>query len=216
MRSPFLSVLGLVFVLITGLALPSALAAGKKAAEKKAPSPPEKLEPCRAATPPEKLNPGRAGTALDAAVAAGNETRQKKPPTPPQKLVPGRAGTALDPAVATRKKKSSSRTVDLEPAQAITRRIWKDARFVFEGKTGDVVSLKVTGKTPGIDPHVTLLDPAHGKEAFDDDSGGHGNSLIKNHPLKRTGPYTVVVGLAGSDEGEVEILFEKAKPNGGS
>lgn len=123
------------------------------------------------------------------------------------------AGLALPSAEAAKKKaKPPSPTEELESGQAITRKIWKDTRFVFDGKAGEVVTLKVTGKTPGIDPHVTLLDPMRVKEAFDDDSGGHGNSLIKNHTLKRNGRYTVVVGVAESQEGDVEILFEKANP----
>ncbi len=74
-----------------------------------------------------------------------------------------------------------------------------------------MVTLRVTGKTPGLDPHVALFDPDYDKEAFDDDSGGHGNSLLKNHTLKRNGRYTVVVGVAENDEGKVEILLKKTK-----
>ena len=140
MRKPSLSILGLVLVLIACLALPSALASGKKHHFKKRPNLP----------------------------------------------------------------------VNLEPGQALTHKIWADVRFVFEGKAGEVVTLKVTGKAPGVDPHVTLLDPESKREAFDDDSGGHGNSLIKDHTLKQSGRYTAVVGVAGSDEGEVEVLLEKA------
>jgi len=102
----------------------------------------------------------------------------------------------------------------LLPGQPITQWIWKEMHLLFDGKVGEVVTLKVTGKTPGIDPHVALLDPDDDKEAFDDDSGGHGNSLISNHTLKQSGRYTVIVELAGSDGGYVEILLKKAKPPG--
>lgn len=101
---------------------------------------------------------------------------------------------------------------EIKPGQAITQAIWKDTRFVFAGKAGEVVTLKVTGKDSGLDPHVALLNPKGDKEASDDDSGGHGNSLIKNHPLIRTGRYTVVVGLAEGQEGEIEILLKKTTP----
>jgi len=141
--------------------------------------------------------------AVHAATAVGTPPPPPPPPpSPPEEL-----------------KAYSSGPVDgsdahLKPGQAITRKIWKDTRFVFEGRAGEVVTLKVTGKTPGIDPHITLLNPLLVKEAFDDDSGGHGNSLIKNHALKRNGRYTVVVGIADSHGGDVEILFEKAEPPG--
>jgi len=75
-----------------------------------------------------------------------------------------------------------------------------------------VITLRATGKSLGLDPHVTLIDPNKKREASDDDSGGHGNSLIKNHALKRSGQYTVAVGLAESKEGDVEISPEKAPP----
>lgn len=159
MLNPFLSVLGLVPILIASPAFPSAAAC-------------KSVTPCQVSSSP-------------------TETLK---------------------ATGKKHHKNSNPTEDLEPGQAITRRIWKDTRFVFEGKAGEVVTLKVTAKTPGIDPHVTLLDPDHIKEAFDDDSGGHGNSLIQDHALKQSGRYTVVVGLAGSDAGEVEILLEKAEP----
>jgi hypothetical protein len=104
------------------------------------------------------------------------------PPSPPEKLTPGRA---------------------------MTRKIWEDTRFVFDGKAGEVVTLKVTSKTPGLDLHVELLNPVEDTEAFDDDSGGHGNSLIKDHALEMDGRYTAVVGVAESNEGKMEILLKK-------
>jgi hypothetical protein len=100
----------------------------------------------------------------------------------------------------------------LTPDRAVTRAIWKnDLLFFFEGKAGEVITVRVTSKTRGLDPHVALLDPEAKKEATDDDSGGQGNSLIKNHALKRSGRYTVSVGTAQSDKGNVEVLLKKAK-----
>jgi len=101
---------------------------------------------------------------------------------------------------------------ELKPGRAVTRKIWKDTSFVFDGKAGEVIALRVTSKASGLDPHVALLDPEREREAFDDDSGGHGNSLIKDHTLKRNGRYTAVVGVAENNEGEVEILLQKTKP----
>lgn len=153
-----------------------------------------------------------ASLALPSAVAGGKGGTYRIPSSPPEKLKPAQGGTAAAGGKPSRKRHARrSRPIEeLESGQAITRKIWSDTHFVFEGKTGEVVTLKVTGKAPGVDPHVTLLDPESKREAFDDDSGGHGNSLMKDHTLKQSGRYTAVVGVAGSDGGEVEILLEKA------
>lgn len=99
------------------------------------------------------------------------------------------------------------------PGEAVTRAIWKkDLHFVFEGKAGEVITLRVTSKTSGLDPRVSLRDPEDVEEVADDDSGGQGNSLIKDHVLKRTGKYTIVVGSDGEVQGKVEILLENAPP----
>jgi hypothetical protein len=99
----------------------------------------------------------------------------------------------------------------LEPGQTVTRMVWGDIRFAFQGSSGEVITLRVTGKSPGLDTHVSLIDPEENKEAADDDSGGHGNSLIKPHVLEHSGRYTVKVELAESKRGNVEVLLKKAK-----
>jgi hypothetical protein len=99
----------------------------------------------------------------------------------------------------------------LRPGKAVTRSIWGESRFAFDGLHGEVITLQVTGKAPGLDPRVSLIDPEDNKEASDDDSGGHGNSLIKRHVLRQSGQYTVEVELAGGDGGEVTILLKKTK-----
>jgi hypothetical protein len=96
------------------------------------------------------------------------------------------------------------------PGQAITRALWKDGVLLFfEGKAGEVVTILATSKTPGLDPSLALLDPEQKEEASDDDSGGQGNSLIKDHALKKSGRYTVRIGGAQADGGKVEILLTK-------
>lgn len=96
--------------------------------------------------------------------------------------------------------------------RAVTRAVWKeDVLFIFEGKAGEVITISVTSKIPGLDPHLALLDPEKKEEASDDDSGGHGDSLLKNHALQKSGLYTVRVGVAQGDDGKVEVLLKKAK-----
>jgi hypothetical protein len=87
---------------------------------------------------------------------------------------------------------------NLVPGQVATRAIWKkDLHFLFEGKAGEVITLRVTSKTSGLDPHVSLIDPEDVEEVSDDDSGEQGNSLIQDHILKQTGIYTVIVATHG-------------------
>jgi hypothetical protein len=98
------------------------------------------------------------------------------------------------------------------PGKVVTRSIWKgDILFFFKGKAGETITLHVASKTQGLDPYVALLDPDKQEEASDDDSGGQGNSLIRNHALKKSGRYTVKVGTAERKEGRVKILLNKAK-----
>jgi hypothetical protein len=104
----------------------------------------------------------------------------------------------------------------LVPGKAVIRTVWEeDIFFSFEGKAGEVITIRVTSKTPGLDPHMALLGPEKKEEASDDDSGGHGDSLLKNHVLKKSGRYTVSVGAEGRDEGEVEVLLKKVKARAG-
>lgn len=125
------------------------------------------------------------------------------------------AGLTLLPAAARPQNPGPSLPVTLVPGQAVTQSIWKrDLRLVFTGTTDEVITLRVTSQTAGLDPHVSLIDPEKAEEAADDDGGENGNSLIKDHVLKRTGEYTVVVGSDGKVQGRVEILLEKAAPPG--
>jgi hypothetical protein len=84
----------------------------------------------------------------------------------------------------------------------------------LRGRAGEVISLRVNSMSPGLDPNISLLDPENQVEASDDDSGGHGNSLIKNHALKKTGQYTVIVRSDGKVQGKVEVLLVKDASSG--
>jgi hypothetical protein len=96
----------------------------------------------------------------------------------------------------------------LQPGHEITQQVWGDrCDFDFEGKAGEAITLKIVSKTPGLDPRVQLLDPDGQEEASDDDSGGKGNPLIKGHVLKRSGLYTVSIGSADGQSGELSVLL---------
>jgi hypothetical protein len=82
------------------------------------------------------------------------------PPSPSEALEPGQEVIA--------EMAPPSPPEEIKPGRAVTREIWNNIRFFFDGKAGEVITLRVTGKTPGLDPHVTFLDPDYDKEAFDD------------------------------------------------
>jgi hypothetical protein len=96
----------------------------------------------------------------------------------------------------------------LEPGRPLTMPVWGEDLFVFEGHAGELISLWVNSMSPGLDPNVSLVDPEGQVETSDDDSGGHGNSLIKDHALKKTGQYTVIVRSSDRAQGKVEVLLE--------
>jgi hypothetical protein len=105
---------------------------------------------------------------------------------------------------------SSTLPETLVPGKAVTRALWKDGVILFfQGKVGEVVTIHATSQTPGLDPNLALLDPEQKEEAFDDDSGGQGNSLIKDHALKKSGRYTVRINAAHEDGDKVEVLLTK-------
>jgi hypothetical protein len=96
----------------------------------------------------------------------------------------------------------------LEPGVETSARLWGSAAdYVYEGTAGEVVSLSVDSRTPGLDPNVQLLDPAGNPEAFDDDSGGKGNALIQGHALGSSGTYTVRLRTDEDRTGEVAVLL---------
>ena len=97
----------------------------------------------------------------------------------------------------------------LEPGRAVTERIWESSSFAFVAHAGEVISLRVNSMSPGLDPNLSLVDPEDRIEASDDDSSGQGNSLIKDHTLRKTGQYIVIVKSDGQSQSKVEVLLTK-------
>lgn len=104
---------------------------------------------------------------------------------------------------------------NLRPGQPITKLLLKNVcPYFFDGNAGDRVTLRMDAVASGIDPVIALIDPGGQEIAFDDDSGGNGNSLIEGHRLLRTGRYEVHAQSYGASEGEFSLLLELAAGGG--
>lgn len=99
----------------------------------------------------------------------------------------------------------------IEPGVTTSISLWGEpARYAFDGKAGEVIDLKVTGTTQGLDPYVRLLDPSGQEEAFNDDGGGSGNARIKGHALASTGTYVVRIETDEDQHGDVIVQLDVA------
>ncbi len=97
----------------------------------------------------------------------------------------------------------------LRPGQPISDELRRGVcRYPFDGEAGDFVTLRMDALAGGIDPVVVLFDPENQEEAYDDDGGGDGNSLIEGHRLLRTGRYEVRAESYGAPEGEFSLGLE--------
>jgi hypothetical protein len=68
-------------------------------------------------------------------------------------------------------------------------------QYTFEGVAGQYVTIRMEqARGSSIDPWLELRDPGGRLVAYDDDSAGSPNSLIRNCRLQRSGTYTVVAG----------------------
>ena len=99
----------------------------------------------------------------------------------------------------------------LEPGVPVSVSLWGEpARYAFDGKAGEVIDLRVTGTTPGLDPNVRLLDPSGREEAFNDDGGGNGNARLKGHALASTGTYVARIETDEDQPGNVDVRLDVA------
>ncbi len=81
-------------------------------------------------------------------------------------------------------------------------------QYSFEGSAGDIVTLAMDSSSPGLDPQLRLLGPDGEEVAFDDDSGGDGNSLIHGFRLCCTGRYTILAESYGVPTGKFTLLVK--------
>ncbi|MFN8534931.1 MAG: S8 family serine peptidase, partial [Dehalococcoidia bacterium] len=63
--------------------------------------------------------------------------------------------------------------------------------YGFDGVAGQVVTIRMTRQSGNLDPYLRLYDPGDLRIAWDDDSGGDLNALIRNVTLPATGRYRV-------------------------
>lgn len=83
-------------------------------------------------------------------------------------------------------------------------------QYTFNGRRGEVVSVKMRTTAANLDPWLDLVDPRGTIVAYDDDSLGGSNSLIKGYQLLQSGQYTIVA-RAYNDQGSgpFEVLLER-------
>jgi hypothetical protein len=87
--------------------------------------------------------------------------------------------------------------------------------YVFFGHAGDVVNISMERASGDLDPLVTLYDGDRKQIAFDDDSGGDQNSLIKGFALPGDGMYFLVASRfereTGATSGAYMLTLELAR-----
>ncbi|HBL29668.1 MAG TPA: hypothetical protein DD490_22770 [Acidobacteria bacterium] len=99
----------------------------------------------------------------------------------------------------------------LEPCNPLSVRLWGEpAHYGYAGTAGQIIDLRVSSQTKGLDPYVRLFDPSEQEEAFDDDGGGNGDALVQKHQLARSGAYRVAIGTDEDRPGEVVVVLEHA------
>jgi len=75
--------------------------------------------------------------------------------------------------------------------------------YLFAGAAGQVITVTMDGVTAGVNPRMTLYDPAGGALATDDDSGGDQNARIRQVRLPASGD--AILQVMGAAPGRYEI-----------
>jgi hypothetical protein len=73
--------------------------------------------------------------------------------------------------------------------------------YVFFGQQGDVIDLTMQRVSGDLDPLITLYDSDRKQIAFDDDSGGDQNAVIKGFSLPRDGMFFLVAQRYEREQG---------------
>jgi WD40 repeat protein/tetratricopeptide (TPR) repeat protein len=82
--------------------------------------------------------------------------------------------------------------------------------WAFEGQAGQIVSVAMNEDHSGLDTLLTFSGPDGSTLCTDDNSGGDGNSLIRNSILPQDGPYTILPG-GYSGSGAYTLTLSEAK-----
>ena len=85
-----------------------------------------------------------------------------------------------------------------------------ELNYLFNGRTGDRISLTLDAIDPTLDPQVAVLDPEGNEVVRDNDSGGNLNALIAAYLLRTDGQYTIVASRRGASRGRFELVLDGA------
>jgi hypothetical protein len=100
---------------------------------------------------------------------------------------------------------------NLVPGQTVAATLESGVRhhWLFEGQSGDVVTISMIGLDGDMDTYLELFAPNGEQAIVDDDSGGDSNAMIFEFALVDTGTYRVVARGYNEDQaGEYEITLE--------
>jgi hypothetical protein len=78
--------------------------------------------------------------------------------------------------------------------------------YLFDGTSGDFVTIEMTRQSGAIDPLLTLYDPSGERIAMDDNSGGDQAALLRNIHLSKDGLYSVQASSSGQS-GSYQLHF---------
>jgi hypothetical protein len=99
---------------------------------------------------------------------------------------------------------------NLIPGQAIVATLEPGSRqhWLFEGESGDIVTISMIALDDDLDAYLELFAPDGEQVATDDDSGGGFNAAILEFELPLTGTYRVVArSYSEYSTGEYELTL---------
>lgn len=78
--------------------------------------------------------------------------------------------------------------------------------YYFDGRAGEVVTIRMNRLSSSLDPYLDLYTPQGSRAVSDDDGGGNGNSLIANYTLPSTGRYRIAArGYSGTGSFDLSL-----------
>jgi len=102
----------------------------------------------------------------------------------------------------------------LSPDQIVAATLEPASRhhWLFEGETGDIVTISMTALDTDLDAYLELFAPSGELVTMDDDSGADSNAAIVEFELAHTGTYRVVARAYNDEQaGKYELTLEMAQ-----